>query len=297
MHPRGLRCSSLKYSRYSRSSRLAREAPRPSRCDARLSPRAVKLPEGCTTTSGWRGGSRRWNGVTLLISRPRKSHARSVPCRRATSNAAPSSHAAGPSTAPASARRSPCSTPRCTFSSCARSSARSAARARREASRAFSTSGAVPAPPGPRGRSSAAAARSTASIAMRGRSRKPTGRTARWAWPDAPGKPMSIGSRCAEETDRRFSRPTPSTSSRTPTRDALLPRLIDAHAHGSRILIVEPIARRMAGWWTGWASAFTAAGGTAEEWRFGTPLPERQRQFGRAAGLDPRELTARSLWL
>src|ERR687891_466806 len=42
MHPRGLRCSSLKYSRYSRSSRLAREAPRPSRCDATLSPRAVK---------------------------------------------------------------------------------------------------------------------------------------------------------------------------------------------------------------------------------------------------------------
>src|SRR5687768_8381054 len=41
MHPRGRRCSSLKYSRYSRSSRLAREAPRPSRCDARLSPRAA----------------------------------------------------------------------------------------------------------------------------------------------------------------------------------------------------------------------------------------------------------------
>ena len=40
MHPRGLRCSSLKYSRYSRSSRLASGAPRPSRCDARLSPRA-----------------------------------------------------------------------------------------------------------------------------------------------------------------------------------------------------------------------------------------------------------------
>src|SRR2546425_3484444 len=42
MHPRRLRCSSLKYSRYSRSSRLAGGAPRPSRCDARLSPRAAK---------------------------------------------------------------------------------------------------------------------------------------------------------------------------------------------------------------------------------------------------------------
>ena len=43
MHPRWLRCSSLKHSRYSRSSRLAIGAPRPSRCDARLSPRAVKV--------------------------------------------------------------------------------------------------------------------------------------------------------------------------------------------------------------------------------------------------------------
>src|SRR5712691_13543492 len=43
MHPRQPRCSSLKYSRYSRSSRLASGAPRPSRCDARLSPRAANL--------------------------------------------------------------------------------------------------------------------------------------------------------------------------------------------------------------------------------------------------------------
>ena len=41
MHPRGLRCSSRKYSWYSRSSRLAREAPRPYRCDAGLSRRTA----------------------------------------------------------------------------------------------------------------------------------------------------------------------------------------------------------------------------------------------------------------
>lgn len=80
-------------------------------------------------------------------------------------------------------------------------------------------------------------------------------------------------------------------------RAALLPRLLDAHGKGARILIVEPIARRMAGWWPGWEKAFSAAGGRADEWRFATPLPDRQRQLGRAAGLDPRELTARSLWL
>jgi hypothetical protein len=82
-----------------------------------------------------------------------------------------------------------------------------------------------------------------------------------------------------------------------PARDALLPRLLDAHARGARVLIVEPIARRMSGWWSHWERAFAAAGGRADEWRFGVPLPDRQRQLGRAAGLDPRQLTARSLFL
>src|SRR5687768_13439952 len=56
MHPRWRRCSSLKYSRYSRSSRLASGAPRPSRCDAGVSPRAVNLPR-----------MRRLGGASLLI--------------------------------------------------------------------------------------------------------------------------------------------------------------------------------------------------------------------------------------
>ena len=41
MHPASRRCSSLKYSRYYRSSRLAIRAPRPSRCNAGLAPRAA----------------------------------------------------------------------------------------------------------------------------------------------------------------------------------------------------------------------------------------------------------------
>src|SRR5262245_12743646 len=51
MHPRWLRCSSLKYSRYSRSSRLAIEAPRSSRCDARLSSRADHVKVALATGS------------------------------------------------------------------------------------------------------------------------------------------------------------------------------------------------------------------------------------------------------
>jgi hypothetical protein len=73
--------------------------------------------------------------------------------------------------------------------------------------------------------------------------------------------------------------------------------LIEAHASGARVLVLEPIARRLTTWWGGWEKVFTGAGGRADEWRFAVPLPERQRQLGRAAGLDPRELTARTLFL
>jgi hypothetical protein len=81
------------------------------------------------------------------------------------------------------------------------------------------------------------------------------------------------------------------------SRLALLGKLLSAHASGARVLIVEPIARRGSGWWTEWTRAFAVAGGRVNEWRFHLDLPPRQRNVGRAAGLDPRELTARSLWL
>lgn len=84
---------------------------------------------------------------------------------------------------------------------------------------------------------------------------------------------------------------------RDETRSALLPRLLDAHANGTRVVVIEPIARRMSSWWDDWERAFTRVGGTAAEWRFAVALPERQRALGRAAGLDPRELTVRTLSL
>jgi hypothetical protein len=80
-------------------------------------------------------------------------------------------------------------------------------------------------------------------------------------------------------------------------RAALLPRLIAAHAQGGRVLVIEPIARRHAPWWNTWQKSFVAAGGRPDEWRFRVELPDRQRSLARAAGLDPRELTARSLYL
>jgi SAM-dependent methyltransferase len=81
------------------------------------------------------------------------------------------------------------------------------------------------------------------------------------------------------------------------TRDRLLPRLLEAHERGVRVLVIEPIARRLGSWWDAWQRAFESSEGRAAEWRFSLALPERQRQLGRAAGLDPREQTARTLWL
>nr|MBA2557146.1 hypothetical protein [Chloroflexota bacterium] len=80
-----------------------------------------------------------------------------------------------------------------------------------------------------------------------------------------------------------------------PVREEMLARLLHAGARGAVILVVEPIARRLAPWWSRWEEAFAAAGGQAAEWRFPAELPDRQRTLARAAGLTARELTARSL--
>jgi hypothetical protein len=80
-----------------------------------------------------------------------------------------------------------------------------------------------------------------------------------------------------------------------PQREALLIRVGDAVATGARLLIVEPIAKRDRPWWPAWAAALTPAGGREDEWRFAADLPPALRQIAKSAGLDPRELTARTL--
>ncbi len=77
----------------------------------------------------------------------------------------------------------------------------------------------------------------------------------------------------------------------------LLQKLLEAAGRGARVLVVEPIARRMVAWWDGWAEAFTDRGGRDDTWRFAAELPESVRLMDRAAGLDHRELTGRSLYL
>ena len=72
------RCSSFKYSRYSQLSRLAGGAPRSSRCDARLSPRAAKVV-----------GSQRRSAVAcdrVRLARARSARARAVGMRSAVAH-------------------------------------------------------------------------------------------------------------------------------------------------------------------------------------------------------------------
>ena len=78
-------------------------------------------------------------------------------------------------------------------------------------------------------------------------------------------------------------------------RDALLPKVTDACSRGAQLLIVEPIAKRDRPWWPAWAAALIAAGAREDEWRFPADLPSGLRQIAKSAGLDPRELTARTL--
>ena len=80
-------------------------------------------------------------------------------------------------------------------------------------------------------------------------------------------------------------------------RDHVLQDVLKAHHNGAHVLVIEPISRRTTPWWTDWQAAVEQAGGRADEWRFATGLPPTQLALARAAGLNPRELTARSLWL
>jgi len=78
-------------------------------------------------------------------------------------------------------------------------------------------------------------------------------------------------------------------------RARLLARLLERVRRGDRILIVEPLARSIAPWWPEWSAAFAAVGGRADEWRFRADLPPPVAKLDRAAGLDHRELTGRSI--
>jgi hypothetical protein len=76
----------------------------------------------------------------------------------------------------------------------------------------------------------------------------------------------------------------------------VLAQLTDAARRGVAVLIIEPIAQRISPWWPDAVKVFENSGGRADEWRFPVNLPPQLRLLDKAAGLDHRELTARSLY-
>ena len=73
--------------------------------------------------------------------------------------------------------------------------------------------------------------------------------------------------------------------------------LLAAAANQARVLVLEPIARSVTPWWDDMAARVVAAGGRADEWRVDVDLPPMLKLFDKAAGLNHRELTARTLFL
>jgi hypothetical protein len=73
--------------------------------------------------------------------------------------------------------------------------------------------------------------------------------------------------------------------------------LLTAAARGARVLIVEPIARRITPWWNNTAKQVQQMGGREDDWKIRIELPEQLRLFDHAAGLDHRVLTCRSMYL
>ena len=80
-------------------------------------------------------------------------------------------------------------------------------------------------------------------------------------------------------------------------RQMLESHLLAAAGRGTRVLVVEPIARGVAPWWDETAARVKALGGRADEWRFPAVLPPLIGLLDKSAGLHHQELTARSLYL
>lgn len=80
-------------------------------------------------------------------------------------------------------------------------------------------------------------------------------------------------------------------------RRAIVETLVGATRHGGRVLILEPIARRITPWWNETRVHIEAAGGRADEWDVAIDRPPIVARLDEAAGLDHRIVKARSFFI
>jgi SAM-dependent methyltransferase len=81
------------------------------------------------------------------------------------------------------------------------------------------------------------------------------------------------------------------------SRDSLVATLMDAAGAGARLLILEPISRAVTPWWDEVAARARPIRGRTDEWRIPLDLPPLLALFDKAAGLNHREVKARSLYV
>ena len=74
-------------------------------------------------------------------------------------------------------------------------------------------------------------------------------------------------------------------------------QLLERGRRGGRVLILEPIARGVAPWWSDTAERIAAIGGRADEWKLAVDVPPIVKLLGTAAGLNYRELRLRTIFL
>ena len=79
-------------------------------------------------------------------------------------------------------------------------------------------------------------------------------------------------------------------------RARLLDRVVERSRAGEPVLVVEPIARSATRWWSEWTDRMTSEGARIDEWRFPAALPPLLSEIARGAGLDSKELTARTIF-
>jgi hypothetical protein len=78
-------------------------------------------------------------------------------------------------------------------------------------------------------------------------------------------------------------------------RGAIGEHCLRAQGGGARILVIEPISKRVAPWWVEWTAPFLARGARVVETRLSLELPQKVALLGRAAGLRPDSIAVRAL--
>jgi hypothetical protein len=78
-------------------------------------------------------------------------------------------------------------------------------------------------------------------------------------------------------------------------RRRLLGTLLMAGRAGSRVIVVEPLARSVTRWWPDWSDAFAAIAGRSDEWKLTIGPPPIVRRLGEAAGLTATRVNVRTI--